>query len=724
MRQDVTRASIRFRTHSALIAALLTIPAASALAQSSTAAGVQAPAIGPIEMPPVIVTAQKEPADVQTLPVSVTVVSGSVLESAGILSLREAGVYAPNTYFSDLSARKVSNARFRGIGSSPANPGVTTYIDGVPQLSANSSSVGLLDIDQIEFVRGPQSALFGRNALGGIVNVTSRKPSSAAWTGRATVPLANYGARDVTGALSGPVTSTVGLGAAFTYGQRDGFSTNSITGNTVDDRSAFEGKVQLSWTPTPAWEARVIVAGERSRDGDYALADLDALGADPFSVARDFEGRTDRDVMGTTILSRWQGRRVTLSTATGFLGWRTEDVTDLDYSPMPLATRDNLEKSFQFTQEVRAASAGAAPVVLGDQVTLAWQTGVFVFTQDFEQDAVNSYSPFVLAPVIPFPVSQTTPRAAIDDLGVGLFGLVTTTLRERLAVSAGGRFDYERKDALLETFYAPPIAPASTVDQQRSFSAFSPQVSVSYRMPADYRLYGAASRGFKAGGFNPASPAGAESYDEEYASHFEGGVKSSWANGRVSANVAVFFIDWDDLQLNLPDPFVPAQFYIDNVGAATSRGLEVELNARLQQNMTLFASAGHTRGRFSDGSISMGRDVSGNPLPNTPGYTATIGAEAVRAAGARATLFARAEGVFYGAFKYDDTNTVGQEAYWLANLRGGVRGDRLSVEAWAKNVFNAEYIPVAFAFGATAPSGYLGEPGRPRTFGVSLGVGF
>ena len=122
-------------------------------------------------MPAVNVTAQKEPEDIQKIPVIVTAVSKDTIENADIHIVSEAAIFAPNTFFTEWSARKLSTARFRGIGSSPNNPGITTYIDGVPQLNANSSSIELLDVDQIEFVRGPQSALFGRNTLGGLVNV-------------------------------------------------------------------------------------------------------------------------------------------------------------------------------------------------------------------------------------------------------------------------------------------------------------------------------------------------------------------------------------------------------------------------------------------------------------------------------------------------------------------------------------------------------------------------
>src|SRR6185503_12966685 len=107
-------------------------------------------------------------------------------------------------------------------GSSPANPAVTTYIDGVPQLNTNSSSIEFLDVDQVEFVRGPQSALFGRNTLGGLVNVTSVRPSMTRWTGSARVPFGNFGAREARASVSGPVAEKLAVGLAFGHSERDG----------------------------------------------------------------------------------------------------------------------------------------------------------------------------------------------------------------------------------------------------------------------------------------------------------------------------------------------------------------------------------------------------------------------------------------------------------------------------------------------------------------------
>jgi iron complex outermembrane receptor protein len=193
----------------------------------------------------------------------------------------------------------------------------------------------------------------------------------------------------------------------------------------------------------------------------------------------------------------------------------------------------------------------------------------------------------------------------------------------------------------------------------------------------------------------------------------------------MTANAAVFFIDWDDIQLNLPIQGAPGQFYIDNVGAATSRGVEVEVSARPHQQVSVFGSLGFTRARFKDGSVSNGLDVSDNTIPNTPAQTAMIGVEVARPVNQRWSVVGRAETVVFGQFEYDNANTARQETYSLTNLRAIVRGERLIFEAWMRNAFNAFYVPVAFEYEpAFAPSGFIGEAGRPRTFGVTVGVGF
>ena len=675
------------------------------------------------QLPPLIVTAQKEAAKAQDLPVSLTTVTEQTLRDSGAVVVSD--LFAPNIYFTEFTARKLSNPRFRGIGASPANPAVATYFDGVPQLNTNSSSIDLLDVAQIEFVRGPQSALFGRNAVGGLINVTSARPSLSGWTGSLSVPFANHSSRDVRGNVAGPVVDgKLGVAVAMQYGQRDGFTVNDLTGHDLDSREAFSAKGQVLWTPTKNWETRLILNGERARDGDYALSDLGGLRANPFHTARDFEGHTNRDIFGTTIVNRHEGMRMSLSSTTGFLKWTTEDATDLDYTPLPLLRRNNNEDSFQFTQEVRVASAPNGSVRLSDGAALKWQAGVFLFTQNYDQDAINTFSPFVLSPFIGFGVAQTSPHAELDDVGVGVYGQGTATVANRFDLTAGVRVDHEQKDALISTFFTPPLGPPNNVDASESFSNVSPQFSAAVRLQPEKTVYVSVARGYKAGGFNPTSPAGSESYGEEHAWNLEGGVKTAWAAGRVLVNASVFRIDWEDLQLNLPDLAVPGQFYIANVGGATSSGVELELNSRVHPNVDVFGGLGYTRARFKEGSLSSGVPVGGNTIPNTPEYSATIGAQVSRPVTSSISVYGRGEAVFYGAFDYDDLNRASQDAYSLANFRAGARGRFVFAEAWIRNAFDTKYIPIAFAYGQLAPSGFIGEMGRPRTFGVSAGVTF
>jgi len=699
---------------------------AAVVAQSGAPASTGSPQAPPatFTLPVITVVAQKEPAPLEKIPASVTAVVEDTILGDGLIAVSDASIFAPNTFYSDLSARKVSNARFRGVGSSPANPSVTTFIDGVPQLNANTANIDLLGVQQIEFVRGAQSALFGRNTLGGVVNVVSVQPSLSRWTGRVTAPFGSDSDFGLQAAASGPISGDrVGAGVAIGYGRRDGFTVNTVTGNTVDDRSSFAAKGQLFFKNAGGWQAHVIVSGERDRDGDYALADLNAIRANPFVVARDFEGHTDRDVVSATLLARREGERFTLTSTTGLVDWGTFDETDLDYTQFPAVTRANREDATQFTQEVRVASAAKAPVRLSDAAALSWQGGVFFFTQKYTQSAVNNFAPFVLSPQLPLAVTNHSPDADLDDAGIGMFGHGTVTFNDRFDVSAGVRFDYENKSADLQTFFVPAVGPGSVVDTDRSFSAVSPQFSVVFR-PADaHTIYGSVGRGFKAGGFNPTSPAGSEAYGEEGAWHVEGGVKSVLAGGRVTVNGAVFSIDWTDLQVNLPNLSVPGQFYIANVGDAASRGAEFEVRARALEQLDVFAAVGFTHGRFKEGSVSTGIDVSDNLLPSTPGHTATFGAVFTQPLGSL-SFFARGEVANYGAFKYDDLNRAGQDAYSLTNLRGGVRfSNRTFVEAWIRNAFDTRYVPVAFPYDpGSAPSGFLGEPGKPRTFGARVGV--
>jgi hypothetical protein len=270
-------------------------------------------------------------------------------------------------------------------------------------------------------------------------------------------------------------------------------------------------------------------------------------------------------VVSTTVLTRREGGRIVVSTTTGFVRWTTHDLTDLDYTPLPLITRDNSEQNAQFTQEVRFASAANAPTQLGE----AAPPEVAGRRRPLHPELRAGRGQQLLT-VRTLAVPRVPRESAFSPVSarrqrVGAFGQGTVTIRQRLDVTLGARVDYESKEGPLDTFYAPAIAPPMRVNATRTFSNVSPQAALAIDSRMDGVRFG---RPWLQGGrFQP----GVSSRQRvvRRGAHVErrGGVKTSWAGGRVSANAAVFYIDWNDLQLNLPNLNVPGQFYIANVGA-------------------------------------------------------------------------------------------------------------------------------------------------------------
>jgi iron complex outermembrane recepter protein len=680
----------------------------------------------------VTVTAQKEPEPALSIPLSVTAVTEDSIADADIQAVKPAAAYAPNIFINEFTSRALSNPYFRGIGGSPTNPGVSTVIDGVPQLNSYSSNIELIDVGQVEFVRGPEGALYGRNTAGGLINITSRSLSNA-WTAQTQGEFGNYGRSIVRGSVSSPLfKDRFGFAFAGGYSGRDGYTQNDFTHHDLASRSAGFGKGQFVFKVNDRLKIKLIASGEYDRDGDYALGDLAYIRANPNHVSRDFEGYNHRSVGSVTLVAEYRGNALDFSSITGGVWWRTHSLTDLDYQVATLANyglyaiRDNVEQQHQFTQEFRLGSPKDKSFRMNDALKLDWQAGVFLFNQHYHQDAANDISSAFGF----FPPSLSTSSSDLGDWGTGVYGQTRFTAWEKLDLTAGLRFDYEDKRADLESLYAP------TARLNDSFSEVSPQFSVAYRFSSSQMAYASISRGYKAGGFNPAptgvpGPAGTESYGPEQTWNYEVGHKAKWLDGRLTTSVALFYIDWKNLQLNQQIPFSGGQYYIGNAGRANSKGVEVETRYRPFSWWELFGMVGYTHARFLSGSsafnanLGINQAVGGNTLPYTPTFNANMGTQLSWAPCRYATLYFRVQVSKYGDFQYDASNAMGQTSYHLVNFRGGVRSRHWFAEGWADNAFNAHYVPIAIPYAQLgAPSGYVGESGAPVTFGARAGVNF
>jgi iron complex outermembrane recepter protein len=677
----------------------------------------------------ITVTAQKEAEPALTIPLSVTAVTEDSITDANIQAVRQAADYAPNTFINEFSARALSNPYFRGIGGSPANPGVSTLIDGVPQLNSYSSNIELVDVGQIEFIRGPEGALYGRNTAGGLITITSR-PMSDVWAVQGQGEHGNYSRNGMRVSASSPlIKHRFSANLAGGYSSRDGYTKNDLTGKDLDNRTAGFGKGQLFFKVNDRMKFRLILSGEHDEDGDYALGDLGYIRAHPNHVSRDFAGFNHRSVGSATLAFDYRGSTMDISSITGGVWWKNHSLTDLDYQTAALtngglyATRDNAEQQHQFTQEFRFSSSKDKPLSLTKDLDLHWQAGVFIFNQNYQQHATNDI--FNLF----YGRNVTSSSTDLDDWGAGVYGQTKFTAWEKLDVAAGLRFDFEDKSAALGS-----IKPSANFSS--NFSEVSPQFSVAYRFTSNQMSYASVSRGFKAGGFNPLptgvpAPTGTESYDAEHTWNYELGHKSNWLKDKLQMTVALFYLDWNNLQLNQQIPFSGGQYYIANAGAAYSKGLEVEANYHPLPWWDLFAMAGKTGARFLSGSRSLNsnrgvnQEVGGNTLPYAPTFNANMGTQVSWAPCRYAKLYFRIQVSKYGDFQYDATNATGQPSYQLVNFRGGVRTKHWFAEGWTDNALDTYYVPIAIPYAQLgAPSGYIGESGAPVTYGARAGINF
>jgi iron complex outermembrane recepter protein len=684
----------------------------------------------PSRLPEVIVTGQKQPAPVESLPVSDSVVTSNTLQGTDIQSPRDASIYAPNTFLSEFTARAQSVPYFRGVGGGLGyNPGVTTFIDGVPQLNFYSANIELIGEDQIEFLRGPQGDLFGRNTAGGLINITSARPTDY-WTGHAAGSYGNYDYGDFRGTISGPLLpNQLDMSLAGGYSSRDGYTTDQH-GRGIDGREAEFGKGQLLYTVSDRFEIRFIGWGENDHDGDYALGELNEMAADPHVAPREGGpdlGYNNRDIAAGVVQANYRGEAVDLASISGASWWRNDADTDWDYAgayapvlkPDGIVPfyEDNVEQQHQFTQEFRAASSEEKPIQLANALDLSWQSGLFLFSQSYHQMDSN------------FNNSQVTHTGSLDDLGAGVYGQAKLTAWDHLEFTAGARYDYENKTAHLGTV---PIGVTTNLPVYASpradFGEVSPAFGLAWHFSTNQMVYARVAEGYKAGGFNSEGPA---EYGPEHTWNYELGYKGVWMDGKLETTAALFYIDWHNIQeaAFATSPNDPYGYYIINAGGADSKGVEFETRYRPMPGWDLFGSVGYTDAQFESGATYFGGSIAGNSLPNMPVFTGNMGTQVSWSPCRAVTLYAWADVAVYGEFEYDPSNEAGQSTYSVANFRAGARGSHWFAEGWVNNAFNTSYVPIAFNLydgypGINGRRGYVGENGAPLTFGFRAGISF
>jgi len=702
----------------------------------------------------VIVTATKREKNIQDVPVAISAITARDIEDAGFRRIEDISTVVPNFTYAQTTSKKFTAMVIRGFSQSGGignDPNVGVYIDGVYIGRDSGFNAGLMDIERVEVLKGPQGTLFGRNSTTGALNITTRKPD-----GEGSIDiegtLGNLDARRLGATASGGLSDSVFGKFTIVKSDRDGYLENTFGGTAnVIDNLFMRG--QLVFTPSDKLD--ITLSADYNKDEGNGNNYVTAPPAEPVNFDRivnipdlGFEDREIKGVAATVTYALDSGYDFTSITA-----WRSIDVHSLvdgDYSPLELSEFEDTRDQSQFSQEFRIASPG------GDK--FEWVAGLYYFNQDFKsiQDVYNGrdtvfafggafIDPFFFSLLgsglnptdfgLPLDSTFIISNAGIETNSYAAFASGTYYFSDRWSFTGGLRYTKDQKDFTF-TQVADPLSqlfgfrlidctdPAFGCETKRNDSEWTPLASIEFRPNDDIMTYLKYSQGFNAGGFNANVNSGTTplSFGPETVQAYEFGFKSQLAGNSIRLNAAVFYMDYKDKQ----ESFFLASaggFVQTNAGAARSKGFEIELTALPLDGLELFGSIGYVDAKYTEFG-----DNTGNQLANSPEWQWNIGGQYTWSITDGLDMFARAD-VFYQDDRFLGANNdpffVFTETT-LVNLRLGVESatGRWSVTAWGRNVFDDEAIAQIFGGSSFFIPSYNYSPNTPRTYGVDFRVRF
>ena len=677
----------------------------------------------------IIVTAQKKEELIQKIPSSITALNAKQVSAFNLWNTKEITGIIPNLYSADPGdGRDVTSVR--GIATSSYDPTVTTYIDGVNQFSLDTYIPTLFDIERIEVLRGPQGTLYGRNAMGGVINIITKQPTNTT-TGFADLSLGNYNQqRTIVGFKTPFVKNKLFAGASLLYNKRDGFYTNEYTSSSYDQQNIMSGNYFLKYVVNEKWNINLNFKHHQNKNkGAFPLVfgTEDAL-ARPYTLNQNSTTTMMDQTTNTGLSVHYSGHTFNFSSQTAYqqnYRYYTTPI-DGDFSPIDAVSVINnygnkwnnnkvLTQDFKFSSNYSNSK-------------FKWTAGAFLFYQDAPVKQATRFGMDANLMMIGDSMFSTINSSTTIKKGFALYGQATYALTNQLNITLGVRTDYENQaQSILGEYQHDPsnqlyITTADTLGRTH-FNALSPKLAMDYQANKNSLWYGSYSRGFRAGGLSPLSSDPSQpplvGYLPEYSNNFETGIKNNWLGNKLILNVSLFYTKVTDAQvpsLILPDAITITK----NTGQLTSKGLEAEVLAIPTKGVLVQYAFGTTNASYDKLDIaSQGESVSlaGKRPIFTPASTSLLAVQYTYPLNKHLNVFARGEWKYIGTTYFDLANTLQQSPYHLLNSKVGFEYDKIALSFWAKNLSGTKYIAYGYDFGAV----HLGDP---ATFGTSFSYKF
>ncbi|MGM0566572.1 MAG: TonB-dependent receptor [Bacteroidota bacterium] len=679
--------------------------------------------VPPVELESFEITATKEKDELQQLPMAASALKSRNIDHQEMDDMTELTSRVPNLFMPDYGSKLTSPIYIRGIGSRINSPSVGLYVDNVPYFEKAAFNFEFFDVESIEVLRGPQGTLYGRNTMGGIINVKTKSPGKTRETDFS-VRAANYNSYKAAFGHHQPVNDKFGFSLNGAFVDRDGFQTNEFTGDPADDLRSYSGRFRAQYEPSDNLKIEYSLNYEDSDQNGYPYAEY----TDSTNTAKDVnynkESIYNRKMLSNNLTLEYETGHSIIKSVTSHQYLDDQQGVDQDFTPASLFYVDQFQEQHMISQELYFKGKPE------EETNYQWLCGAFGFTQfsdkhvavDYGEDAIPAFNLPGNINYDKFYDQNTSGFAFFHQSTVNDF------MFDGLSVTAGIRFDYEsasldyQHDQFLDGNQYIDDSFESTLD----FWEVLPKMSIKYQIAERVNTYATVSKGYKTGGFNSSFAREQDrTFDPEVSWNYELGIKSRYFKNRLQTNLALFYIDWTKQQIYQPvideEGEVQPGSMLKNAGKSESKGIELEFRGLPTTHTEAYVSFGYTDASFVD-YVDGEDDFSGNRIPYIPEYTFHAGFTYRHQFDydmLDAVMF-QADYRGVGKHYWQEENASYQNYYGLLNSKISFKKDRFELSLYGKNLLNEDY--QAFYFRAMGRS--YAQIGQPAIYGMKLKVSF
>ena len=669
---------------------------------------------GETDIEEIIVTSRYRAEKLSDVPDSITAFTVGDIERYRIERINRVASLTPNLRFSDDQEVGVSTLVIRGIRQNrgTGQPPVSFRIDGVSATNNLLTTQELFDIESIDVLRGPQGALYGRNAIGGAILISTRQPTAEPEYGLR-VSAAQGQDYTIAGSASGPITDeSILYRASFRMQDREGQLRNAYLNNQFVDykeSAAFRGRVVFKPSTKLTVDLRGHYLDQDGGSGYFMPGSEGFLPLPPPNAPLLFGNPTyeiQSNRIGESFVKSWETSAKidydlgwgTLTSVTSFTDVDSGNDQDLDQTLVEAIDIIVIDKSETLAQELRLVS--------NSDSALRWVAGVSYFTQDRFRSLATTF--------LGFPVPPAAQDLELEDFAA--FGNLSYDLTDDLELTLAFRYDEETpKD--------------TTQGRSETFSELQPKASLAYNFREGLLGYVTVGKGFRAGGFNNLAPGSnfQPGFNKESLISYEAGLKSSAPGGRVRGALSLFLIDYDDQQYFLFDQ-TGTQANI-NVKKSEITGGELEITAVPTDTFQIDFGLGFTSSEIKEyedipGVLVPASEIIGRKVPGAPVWTLNLAMQHTKTLSSTLNLVSQLDFEHRDKTYWTLDNLDTQSAYDLTNLSFALESERWSTRLYVSNLFDEEYIEWFFAARFIGLPADIAWPSKPRQVGLEYSLRF